>query len=621
MINLKKIIFGCWLSALFMGSASVECSEILKPDDLRRERIYSVITSRFYDGDEENNFYNRERIEKGDPHYRGDFKGLAEKLEYIKNLGFTAVCITPPVENRGGLDFMGFNTYDPERFEPRLTSKDFSYGDLIKKAHELGLKIIQTIVVNHCSNYGIRNYYFIPRLPLKFYKGSIKPEWPYIFNLGNYKDPFRMDNDNPLAPEWFKDWRFRDPWAAGPLHDPVTGKTFPGDNLHPERFFDTDEDSLDPDFFHRDGWLGNGEFLDIDRVQKAHLDQNSIDLATENWKVKDFYKKIVKRYISLGVNGFRIQFARNTPRQDLIHMVEVWKDMKPDLMVFADVASELDGFGSLNNSDEPSELCPWWYTRKTSNPNEPEIAGNSDISVMDYALFRDFSESLANGHFGGIGELLKWDWVYAEPSSLITFFHNYDLGPEVGNLTRFSGETWKAACAYNLLWTMRGVPMLMMGEEIEFQKGFPQKYVLPTDKLSGTGKAYFGDNLTEENAQTTQSHPLFQHIKRLNAIREAVPALSLGDLEQGNEFVSGISFIRNYNNGESYAVIGLSAFIDQDMTVSRVLPGTYRDAITGQEQIVATSTREISFNVKGNSAGIWVFEGPGKIGEDGEFLR
>lgn len=619
MRSTKHIIAGCL--ALAGLTSGVQAAEVLKPADIRNERIYSVITSRFYDGDEENNFYNRERIEKGDPHYRGDFKGLAEKLDYIKTLGFTAICITPPVENRGGLDFMGFNAYDWERFEPRLSSKDFNYGDLIRHAHAIGLKVIQTLVVNHCSNFGIRNYYFISRLPLKFYKGPIKPEWPYIFNLGNYKDKYRMDNDNPLAPEWFKDWRYRDPWAAGPLHDPVTGKTFPADNLHPERFFGTDEKLLDAAFFHREGWLQNSERLIPARVQRAHLDQNSIDLATENWLVKNFFNKAVKKYLSLGVDGIRIQFARNSARQDLIHMVELWKQVKPDLMVFADVAPELDGFGALNKSQESSELVPWWYTRKPSNPHEPEIAGNSGFAVLDYPLFKSFATSLAHGHFNGIGNLLKYDFAYADPLSLITFFHNYDQGPEAGNLTRFSGETWKAACAYNLLWTMRGVPMILMGEEIEFQKGFPQTFVLPGDKLSMTGKAYFGDNLTASSMVNSLNHPLAHHIMRLNMIRDAVPALSLGSLEQGNEFVSGMSFVRNYNNGESYAVVGLSAFIDQDITVSRVLPGTYRDAITGLEQVVATSTREISFPVKGNSAGIWVFEGPGKIGEDGDFLR
>ena len=49
----------------------------------------------FYDGDSSNNYYNRDRYKAGDPTWRGDFKGLIEKLDYIKDLGFTAIWVTP----------------------------------------------------------------------------------------------------------------------------------------------------------------------------------------------------------------------------------------------------------------------------------------------------------------------------------------------------------------------------------------------------------------------------------------------------------------------------------------------------------------------------------------------
>ena len=47
--------------------------------------------------------------------------------------------------------------------------------------------------------------------------------------------------------------------------------------------------------------------------------------------------------------------------------------------------------------------------------------------------------------------------------------------------------------------------------------------------------------------------------------------------------------------------------------------GLYRDCVTGGEMHVSGGT--ISFGVAANSAGIWVLNGPGKIGEDGPFLR
>ena len=61
--------------------------------DFRDETIYFVITTRFYDGDKSNNTYcwdGAKDAAKKDPNWRGDFKGLIEKLDYIKALGFTA---------------------------------------------------------------------------------------------------------------------------------------------------------------------------------------------------------------------------------------------------------------------------------------------------------------------------------------------------------------------------------------------------------------------------------------------------------------------------------------------------------------------------------------------------
>jgi glycosidase len=591
------------------------------PNDLRLERIYSIILTRFFDGDESNNFYNREHIEKNDPHFRGDLKGAASQLPYISSLGFTAVCVTPPVENRGGLDFMGFNAYDFTQTDPRLVSEDFSWQDFIDEAHRNNLKVFQTIVLNHTCNYGIRNQFFVPRLPLKFYRGDLEPEWPYIFNFGNYKHEFRMDNDNPCAPEWFKDYLYRDPWAAGPLLDPVTGATFPEHNLHPERFFETDESTLDSELYHTYGWLADSGSVNQFEVQNQHIGKNALDLATENWRVKNMFIELGKRYIDRGVDGFRIQFARNIDRDDLRHITDAWLLRRPDLMIIADVEPVSSGFGELYGENEPSQLVPWWFTRTTRYPLSPDLGENSNISVFDYGLFNSFATSITQGMYTGLGDLLAKDWVYSDAQALVTFFHNYDLGPEPGNLTRFAGDEWRAACAYNLIWTIRGVPCLLQGEEIAFQRGMPQKLVLPEDKISMTGKAYFGTHLESGQINNTVSHELWKQIRRLNLFRDKIPALSLGKMENGNEFVSGMSFVRNYNNGESYAVIGLSAFIDQEITVERVLPGSYIDAVTGNEQIVATSTLSISFDVKGNSAGIWVLNGPGKIGTDNAYLR
>lgn len=85
---------------------------VTKDNDFREESIYFVMTTRFYDGDSSNNVHCEHDADVGngddDPAWRGDFKGLIEKLDYIKALGFSAVWITPVVENASGYDYHGY---------------------------------------------------------------------------------------------------------------------------------------------------------------------------------------------------------------------------------------------------------------------------------------------------------------------------------------------------------------------------------------------------------------------------------------------------------------------------------------------------------------------------------
>ncbi|HNV69205.1 MAG TPA: alpha-amylase, partial [Candidatus Ozemobacteraceae bacterium] len=98
-----------------------------------------------------------------------------------------------------------------------------------------------------------------------------------------------------------------------------------------------------------------------------------------------------------------------------------------------------------------------------------------------------------------------------------------------------------------------------------------------------------------------------------------IPALQKAPMNSVHEWGSGMSFIRDFENGKSYAVVGLAAGGDQQITVVGVRNGTYRDAVTGNVAQVGNGT--LSFHVKGNSAGIYVLNGPGKIGQDGPFLK
>ena len=115
--------------------------------DFRDESIYFVMTTRFYNGDTSNDVQcwevnptsgsYKSQYEADDPAWRGDFKGLAEKLDYIKALGFTAIWITPVVENCSGYDYHGYHAMNFKKVDPRYESSDFKYQDLIDAVQSL----------------------------------------------------------------------------------------------------------------------------------------------------------------------------------------------------------------------------------------------------------------------------------------------------------------------------------------------------------------------------------------------------------------------------------------------------------------------------------------------------
>ena len=124
--------------------------------DFRDETIYFLMTTRFYDGDLANNVqcWDGTQYNQGDPAWRGDFKGLITKLDYIKALGFTAIWITPVVENCSGYDYHGYHAINFSKVDPRYESEDCDFQDLIDAVHAKGMKIILDVVFNHTGNFG-----------------------------------------------------------------------------------------------------------------------------------------------------------------------------------------------------------------------------------------------------------------------------------------------------------------------------------------------------------------------------------------------------------------------------------------------------------------------------------
>jgi hypothetical protein len=114
------------------------------------------------------------------------------------------------------------------------------------------------------------------------------------------------------------------------------------------------------------------------------------------------------------------------------------------------------------------------------------------------------------------------------------------------------------------------------------------------------------------------SHKIYQHLRRLNAIRKAVPALQKGSWRWGGTSDgNGVGFVRRYNGTDEAVRLAKDGAVG--FNFSGLANGTYRDAITGKEVVV--NGGNLSFTVEPGSAGIYVLNGPGRLGNpnDGYF--
>ncbi len=135
-------------------------ANLAKALDWRDQIIYFAIIDRFNDGDSSNNDQGFGEYDPRD-HRKfsgGDLKGITQRLDYIKDLGATALWITPPVANQWWDDRVGYGGYHgywASNF--KQVDKHFGtlaeYKQLSHELHRHDMQLIQDIVVNHTGNF------------------------------------------------------------------------------------------------------------------------------------------------------------------------------------------------------------------------------------------------------------------------------------------------------------------------------------------------------------------------------------------------------------------------------------------------------------------------------------
>lgn len=124
--------------------------------------LYLIMPDRFANGNPENDVVDgmrEKKIDRADAFARhgGDIQGISNHLDYIADLGVTAIWLNPTQENdmESG-SYHGYAITDYYQIDRRFGSNE-DFCALVEKAHERNLKVVMDMIFNHC---GSENYLF-----------------------------------------------------------------------------------------------------------------------------------------------------------------------------------------------------------------------------------------------------------------------------------------------------------------------------------------------------------------------------------------------------------------------------------------------------------------------------
>lgn len=651
--------------------------------DMREETIYFVMTTRFYDGDTGNDVHCWDDGTAGngddDPAWRGDFKGLGEKLDYIKALGFSAIWVTPVVTNGSGYDYHGYHAMDLSTVDARYESSDYTYEDLIHDAHQKGMKIIQDVVLQHTGNFG--EAYFCNL----FTKDTTK-------DLGNLQESliptqYLLDTYGLKSPEEY--------WAQKPgvqyqqrlnLMKNVTYSGDNGNSTGPQpaaQDFSMDKisqsDTYNPNNYYHTGYFQSPNYDDW-TTKFSQIAGDCVDLNTENPAVAEYVVDSYSKYMDMGVDGFRVDTVRHIPRVSLNIMfndqlMDAAKAAgKPNFYMFGEICTRYTSVWYRGHAEESTPYYTWkesnskWADSWNWGTSASEINDNmnlvlqhyleednyngdmdstqpkSDNAYLDGITYHGSDRSMASGMdaidfqmhrmFGSAKNAYNFavnnDQYYNDATYSVMYVDSHDYAPEQPDeTTRFTGGTQTWAENMDLMFTFRGIPCVYYGSEVEFKKGeLIDKGTLIS--LENSGRAYFGDYLegtvkaTDFSEYTasgtvadTLASPLSKHLSKINAIRRAIPALQKGQYTASNTYVTGgdMSYVRRYTDDNTDSLALVS--ISSGATFKNIPNGKYVDAVTGDVKYVTDGTLTVPELAKANMR-VYVCCASGFTGIDGQ---
>ncbi|MFK7999598.1 MAG: alpha-amylase family glycosyl hydrolase [Polyangiales bacterium] len=490
-------------------------------EDWRDEVIYQLLTDRFQNGTARNDV----RTSPGDlaRYQGGDYQGIVDELDYLEDLGVTALWISPivlNVDSDAGVDgYHGYWQVDMERLNPH-------FGDLaslramVNACHERGIKVIVDIVTNHMGQV----FYYDINL-------NGRPD-ESVFGSGSTSPLGRVTEYDPdYDPRGIQSFTSLGEAGAAPISFfdmPDIYRVPPGPAIF--RL---------PEAYNRRGRVT--DFNISEQVVFGDFPGGLKDINTQNRTVREELIRVFTEWVLLtDIDGYRIDTIKHVE-------YEFWETFAPALRRnlaaagknnFLMFGEAFDGDDALVGSyTTPGRLdSVFYFPQKFQVFGDVFMRGGPTTKIQE--LYEQRAINYGNRpQEGGVG--------VAPHDVLINFIDNHDL-------PRFLFESddvraMRASLAY--LLTEDGVPCLYYGTEQDFAGGND-----PANRevLWETGMPRDGET--------------FEWIRRLTRIRSTYRALRRGSFDirwvtdrTGDEQDAGIvAFERTTDEGD-YALVVINA--------------------------------------------------------------
>lgn len=187
--------------------------------------VYLIMPDRFANGNPDNDSTSdtAEKAQRSAPWRRhgGDLQGMMEHLDYIADLGATAIWSTPLLlDNEDGTSYHGYSCSDYYLIDPRFGTNEM-FKEYVDECHKRNLKVIMDIVPNHSST----THWWYDDQPFKDWTHKwdkyTQSNWTFSTNMdfnASKSDLYQMESgwfdrsmadmnlDNPYLLHYFKQW-------------------------------------------------------------------------------------------------------------------------------------------------------------------------------------------------------------------------------------------------------------------------------------------------------------------------------------------------------------------------------------------------------------------------------